>query len=268
MTEVVVKNSWLSPFFMQYLAFPQWMMTLLKHQDGYLKQQGILFILQYETHSLQMHTKLSCRSAVALTPKLSEWWYALRLLVVSYQYLPSPSPFFQPIYPSPSSHISSVAVPHILHCCIHPCCPVSPPPWSSAAVFTTDLVCHSHYPVATICPQVGSRYLLIFSQSIAVLTTHLAISVVPYIICCRPTSPPPPYTSLLSCISATVLVHRCLHLWPCLPYLPPVSMLRSLSHHLPSFRVLHRCCLSTFSGRIFSLLCVVLLGGELIKPDI
>ena len=43
-----------------------------------------------------------------------------------------------------------------------------------------------------------------------------------------------------------------------MPSLPPASLLRSLSHYLPSFRVRHLCCLSTFSGRIFSLLCVVL----------
>ena len=38
----------------------------------------------------------------------------------------------------------------------------------------------------------------------------------------------------------------------------PMSMLWSLSHYLPSFRVIFRHCLSTFSGRIFSSLCVVL----------
>ena len=35
-------------------------------------------------------------------------------------------------------------------------------------------------------------------------------------------------------------------------------MLRSLSHYLPSLRVLRLCCLSTFSGRIFSSIRVVL----------
>ena len=170
----------------------------------------VLFRLQYETHSLQMHPKSPCRSIVAPTPKLLERLYALRLVVIPCQYLPSPSPFFQPISPSSSSHISFFAVPHLLHRLIHPCCPASPPLCSSAAVFTADLVCHPQYPGATIHPQVVSRSLSIFSQSVAVLTTHFSISVVPHLICCRPTSPLPPYLSLLSCISATVLVRRCI----------------------------------------------------------
>ena len=55
------------------------------------------------------------------------------------------SPFFQPISPSPSYHISSVAVQHILCRRIHPCCPTSPPAFSYAAVFTVNLVYHPHY---------------------------------------------------------------------------------------------------------------------------
>ena len=39
-------------------------------KNGYLNQQLILFRLQYETHSLQMHTKSPCRSVFASTPKL------------------------------------------------------------------------------------------------------------------------------------------------------------------------------------------------------
>ena len=130
-------------------------------------------------------------------PKLPEQRYALMLVVVLCRFFSSLSPFFLPISPSLSFHIFSVAFPQLLHQRIHLSCPASPPPCLSAAVFTADLVCHPHYPVAAICPQVGSRSLSIFLQSVAVLTTHFAISVVPYIICCRPTYPPSPYPSLL-----------------------------------------------------------------------
>ena len=136
-------------------------MTLLKRQDEYLNQGVILFRLQYEKHSLQMHPKLPCRSVVAPTPKLSERRYALRLVVVLCQYLPSMSPLFQPISPSPSSHISSIAVPHLLHCCIHPCCPASPPPCWSATVFTTDIICHTH--LLHLC---CGPYHIIFQRSV------------------------------------------------------------------------------------------------------
>ena len=120
-------------------------MTLSKRQDGDLNQRVILFRLQYETHSLKMHPELPCRSVVSDTPKLSEGGYALRLVVVPCQYLPSPSPSFQPISPYPPSHISSVDFLHLLSRLIHPCCPTSPPPCSSAAVLTADVVCHPHY---------------------------------------------------------------------------------------------------------------------------
>ena len=180
-------------------------------QYGYLNHKVNFFRLLYETHSLQMHPKLPCRYAVTLTSKLSERRYTLRLLVVPYRYLLSLLPFFQPISPSTSSHISSVAVPHLLRRRINPCCPASPPPRFSAAVFTPDLFHHPHYPGATIRPQVGGRFLLIFDQSVAVFPTHFAISVVSHLICCHPTSPPPPYPFLLSRISATILVRRCLH---------------------------------------------------------
>ena len=154
---------------------------------------------------------MPCRSVVAYTTKLLERQYALRLVVVPCRYLPSPSPFFQPISQSPSSHISSVAVLHLLHICTHPCFPASPPQFSYAAVFTADLVCHPHYPRATIHPQVGSCSLSIFAQSVAVLTTHFYISVFPHLICCCPTYHLPPYPSLLYLISSTVIIRRCLH---------------------------------------------------------
>ena len=204
---------------MRYLAFPGWMMTLSKREDEYLNPWVILFRLQHEIHSLQMHPKSPCRSVVATTPKLSERRYALRLVVFSCQYFPSPSPSFQPILPSLSYHISSVAVPRILLRRIHICCPASPPLWSSAAVFDADLVYYPHYPGATICPRVVSFSLSIFSQSVAILPTHFTISVIPHLICCRPISPPPPCPSLLSHISSTVLFRHCLHRWPCLPSL-------------------------------------------------
>ena len=186
-------------------------MTLSKGQDEYLNQQVNLFRLQYETHSLKMHLELPCGSVVALTHKVSEGLYALRLIVFPRQYFPIPSPFFQPISPSSSSHISSVAVLHLFSRCIKTCCLEYPPPCLSATVFAADLVCHPHYPRATIRPLVGSRSLSIFSQSVAVLPTHFTISAVPHIICCHPTSHPPPYPYLLSCISAIILVRRCLH---------------------------------------------------------
>ena len=186
-------------------------MTLLKRQYGYLNQRVILLILQYETHSIQMHPKSPCRSVVAPTPKLSERQYALRLVVVPCRYFPSPLPLFQPISPSLLYPISSVAIPHFLHHRIHTCCPASPPPCSSATIFTADIVCHPHYTGVTIHPQVGSRPLLIFSQSVAVLPTHFVISVVPHLLCCHTSSSPPPYPSLLSCISATVILRHCLH---------------------------------------------------------
>ena len=196
---------------MRYLDFPGWMMILSKRKDEYLNQPVILFRLQYEIHSLQIHPKLPCRSVVAPTPKLSERRYALRLVVVPCQYFPSPPPFFQTISPYPLSHISSISVPHIIRRHIHICCSASPPPCSSAAIFAADLFFHPHYPRATIRPQVGSFSLSIFAQSVAVLPTHFSISVVSHLIWYRPTSPPPPYPSILSQISATVLVRRCLH---------------------------------------------------------
>ena len=189
-------------------------MKLSKRQDGYLNQQVILFRLQYETHRLQMHPNLPCRSVITLTLKSLEWRYASRLVVVPCRFFPSLSPFFQPISPSLSSHISYVAVPHLLRRRINTCCPAYTPPCLSAAVFTADLACHPHYPGATIRPQVDSRSLSIFFQSVAVLPTHLSISVVPHIICCRLTYPLPPYPLLLPHVSTTIIVRCCLHRWP------------------------------------------------------
>ena len=123
-------------------------MTLSKRQDGYLNQWVILFILKYETHSLQMHPESPCRSVVAPTPKLLEVQYTLRLVVVPCRYFPSPSPFFQPISPSLPFYISYVADLHLLFCRIHTCCPTSPPLCSSSAVFTAELVFHPHYPTS------------------------------------------------------------------------------------------------------------------------
>ena len=123
-------------------------MTLSKRQDGYLNQRIILSRLQYETHSLQTYPKSPCRFVVYPTPKLLERGYALRLVVVPCRYFPSPSPFSQPISPSPLSHIFSVAVPHILRRRIHTCCPSSTLSCQSADVFTADLFCHPHYPTS------------------------------------------------------------------------------------------------------------------------
>ena len=141
-----------------------------------------------------MHPKLPCRSVVAPRHKLSERRYTLSLVVVPCRYFPSPSPFFQPISSSTSSHISSVAVPYLICRRIHSYFPASPPPLSSAAVFIYDLVYHPHYPA---------------------------------------------YPPRLHC-----------H--------PPAYLLWFSLHYLPSSRVLCRRCLSTFSDRIFSSLCVVL----------
>ena len=107
-----------------------------------------LFRLHYGTHSLQMYPKWPCRYVFTLTLKLSERQYALRLVGVPCQHLSSTLPFFQPTSPSPSSNISSVAFLYILRHRIHPCCPASPPPCLSAAVFTANLVQHLYYPAS------------------------------------------------------------------------------------------------------------------------
>ena len=98
-----------------------------------------------------MHPESPCRSVVTPKPKLSEPQYARRLVVVPCQYLPSPSPFLQPIFPSPSSHVSSVAVLHLFRRHIHLYYPTFLTPCSSAAVFTAGIVCHNHYPASPSC---------------------------------------------------------------------------------------------------------------------
>ena len=135
MTVLFVPNNWLSHFVMRYLAFSGWMMTLLKRQDEYLNQRVILFRLQYETRSLQMHPELPCRSVVAPMPKLSEQRYALRLVVVPCWYLPSSVPFFQPIFfhlRCPTSlllpsriYFASVSIPVFPHLRHRACPPLS-----------------------------------------------------------------------------------------------------------------------------------------------
>ena len=86
------------------------------------------------------YTELLCRSIVAPMPKLSERRYALRLVVAPCHDFPSPSPSVETISPYLSSHISSVAVPHLLRRRIYPCCPTSLPPCLSANVLTANLV--------------------------------------------------------------------------------------------------------------------------------
>ena len=114
---------------------------------------------------------------------------------------------FQHISPSPSSHIYSFSVLHLLCRRINTCCPASLPLRLSAAVLTADLVYHPHYPRAEIRPQVGSRFLSIFSHSVAVLSSifpslssHISYVAVPHLLhrhihSCCPTYPPP-YSSV------------------------------------------------------------------------
>ena len=123
MIALFAPKRWMSHFVMGYLAFLGWMMTLSKRQDGYLNNQVNLFRLQYETHSLQMHPKLPCRLFVAPTTNISEERYVLRLVVFPCWYLTTLSPFFQPISPSTSSHIYSVAFLHILRRRMYPYLP-------------------------------------------------------------------------------------------------------------------------------------------------
>ena len=89
---------------------------------------------------------LSSPLILSAIPSIPDQRYVLRLVVVPCRYFPSTLPCLQPILPCPLSHISSVAVPHLLCRHIHPCCPASPPMCSSAAVFTSDLVYHTYLP--------------------------------------------------------------------------------------------------------------------------
>ena len=86
--------------------------------------------------------QISSTPTLSAIPITTERQYALRLVVVPCLYFPSPLPSFQPISPSRLSHISSVDVLHLLRRCIHPCCPAFPPPCSSTAVFTAELICY------------------------------------------------------------------------------------------------------------------------------
>ena len=83
-----------------FMSHIWWIMTLSKIQDGYLNHRVVLFGLQYEIHSLQMHPTSPCRSVVAPRPEKLERWYALRLVVLPCWYLTSPLSLFQPISPS------------------------------------------------------------------------------------------------------------------------------------------------------------------------
>ena len=85
--------------------------------------------------------------------------------------------------------------------------------------------------------QVSSFPLSIFSQyqSVSGLSTHFAISVVPHLFCCRPTSPPLPYPYLLSRISDTMLVRHFPHRWSCIP--SPLSRSDDTSSGWQSFTV-------------------------------
>ena len=165
-----------------------------------------------------MNPKFPCRSVVTLTPKLSEQQYALRLVVVPCQYLPSTSPFFQPISPYPSSHISYIAVLYLLRRRRNTCCPASPPPCFYASIFTADLVCHPHYLRATIRPQFGSRPLSIFpsplqsfqaispSPSSHISSAAISIPVVPHL--CHHAHPPLSSPLTLYAIPIVLHLHR------------------------------------------------------------
>ena len=108
--------------------------------------------------------------------------------------------------PSPSSHISYIAIPHLLCRHIHTCCPTYPTPCLSAAVSTADPICHTHYPGATRLPQVGSCSLSIFAQSVLHIrrpTYHLflshissAVVSIPVVLHIRHRSCPPLYSPL------------------------------------------------------------------------
>ena len=150
-----------------------------------------------------MHPKSPFRSIVSPRTKLLDQKYALRLVVVPSQYFPSPSLFFQPIPTSLSSHISSIAIPHLLHRRIHTCCPKSTPPCLSYVVFTTDIVYHTHFPeqrYALRLAVVTCKYLPSPSPSLQPISTsllyHISSVAVPNLLRCRihpycPASPPP-----------------------------------------------------------------------------
>ena len=175
-----------NPF--RHLRRPTSLLLSFRISSAVVSISVVLHLCQHACPSLYSPLTLSAISIIL------EQRYALRLVFFPCKYFPCPSPPFQTIFPSLSSHISSVAVSHLLRRHIHPSCPASLPPCLSSNVFTTDLVCHHYYS----------------------------------------SSPPR------------------LHCYP------PASLLWSSSHYLPSFVVLFRSCLFTFSDRIFSSLCAVL----------
>ena len=140
---------------------------IIKALRWVLESAGILSRLQYETHSLQTHTELPCRSAVAPTPKLSERRYNLRLVVVpvnifSFCHRPS-NPFCHFRRPTSlllPSHISSSAVsipvvPYILH----RACPLLSSPLTFSVI---PIIPHLHRASIVILPRLfyGSRRII------------------------------------------------------------------------------------------------------------
>ena len=172
MTAFFAPKIWFWPFVLRYLAFPGWMITSPKRQNGYLNQRIILFRLQYETHSLQMYPKSPCSYVITLTPKSSERRYALRLVVVPCQYLPSLLPSFQPILPSVLSHISYVAarissaalsIPVVLNL-LHRACPLLSSPLTLYAI---PIILHLHRASVVILPRLCySPHRIIFHRHV------------------------------------------------------------------------------------------------------
>ena len=147
-------------------------MTLSKRQNGYLNQRVILFILQYETHSLQMHPKSPCRSIVAPTPKLSERQHALRLVVFSCQYFPVcrrlSNPFRHLGCPTSlllSSRISSAAVSiHVVLYLRHHARPLLSSPLTMSAI--PIILNLRHASIFILPPLCCGPHLIIFHCSV------------------------------------------------------------------------------------------------------
>ena len=248
---------------MRYLAFPWWMMKLSKCQDGYFNQHVIIFGLKYDTHSLPMHPESPCRSAITLIPKLLVQRYALRLVFVPCWYFTCPLPFLQPILPTPLSHISSVAVPHIRFWCIIPVvldlCHHSHPLLSSPLIFySIPIIPEQWYALRLVV--VSCQYLSVgchtsnpfhhlFRPTSHLLPSKIFSNAIPVVLHIRQHARPM-MSSLLTLSTIHIILHlRCASIF---------ILLRSLSHYLISFCILHSRCLSTFSNRIFSSLYVVL----------
>ena len=107
-------------------------------------------------------------------------------------------------------------------------------------------------------PNPSSSLYIIFPS----LSYHISSVAVLHLLCrnihpCCTTSPPP--CSSAAFFTADIVCHpQNPKSPPLLRCFPPMSLLRSSSHYLPSSHVLWNRILSTFSDRIFSLLCVVL----------